>query len=604
MSPVPIPSAARAYGPARRVRVGALLVVLTLGLLPLGACGGGATPGGAWFMEPVEVLSLPMGASFPFRLAELPPKATVGLLLDSDGDLATPKDTYPLRGKFHASESGDAFGSVSTDGVPPGTHRLLAVNSSTGELLARADQRVILVARGRLTWFASASDEFVRFALPLPSGRVALAGQVTGATASGPASGPTVVPEDAFTAVLDGPNLVAVQHISGASEQGLTDLAVSPTGLFSVAGTAAFGLPIFGGPTSTPPVPIDADRSGFTATYDDDGDAATALLTWGFSLPGVPPQDVEATAVTHAADGARWLALRIDSNVYVGGEAVPPPGPAGGAVVVRLTNQNRAAAPFVTLVGVAEIHALRFDAQGHLFVAGTAEGPVRFGSAVPVDAFTGGAFVARYDTAGNCLGVLTRTTGTGSTTADDLALGADGSLYVVGRAHGVSTFGDVVLAPAIGGADGYVLALTSDLVPRWARRWTWSRDPANPDFVEVRCSGVVALAGGGCAVVGSTQDEADVGGVRIGDDLPNLGDGAVARYDADGELLWVLRLGGPDEQRVEGLAVDANGCLLIPGSSVGPLVLTDRDGIVTRPSVYPTSADGFLLTLDPDGRVR
>jgi hypothetical protein len=185
----------------------------------------------------------------------------------------------------------------------------------------------------------------------------------------------------------------------------------------------------------------------------------------------------------------------------------------------------------------------------------------------------------------------------------EMAVGPDG-VFVVGDAVGTTTFDGVTIDVQAGGVDGFVLALDADLRPRWARQWRWWRVP-NIGIPLVECRGVAALADGGCAVTGATRAGADIEHERVGSGGYSAEDGAVARYAADGDLVWVLGLHGTDDQSLDRVAVDAEGCLLIPGSSQGAMQFRDRDGTVELVNGFdPSSPDAFLLRLDPDGRLR
>jgi hypothetical protein len=312
--------------------------------------------------------------------------------------------------------------------------------------------------------------------------------------------------------------------------------------------------------------------------------------------------DVFATAVTHGPDGARWLAARGSGESVLAGASFSIPG--GGVSVLRLDAAGHAQPPLATLSGNVEVHALEFTSGGDLLVVGTAEGLVRFSPTEQATVSVEQVFVARYAPTGECLGIVLPAPGGARCRPYDLAVGPDGSVFVVGHVEGPTTFGSVALPTVAGGLDGFVLALTPALVPAWADTWTWWTHPTNTSFPFVACPGVAALAGGGCVVVGVTSEGAEVGGTTFGEGLSYQADSAVARYGAGGDVAWVLVVGGPGDQYVLDVAVDAEGFLLLPGSTRGPITFRRGGEVTVRSSVHANTDDGFLLSLPPDGRVR
>jgi len=107
---------------------------------------------------------------------------------------------------------------------------------------------------------------------------------------------------------------------------------------------------------------------------------------------------------------------------------------------------------------------------------------------------------------------------------------------------------------------------------------------------------VVFGAGGRSYVIGSFRDSADFGD---GTSLTSVGDADVfvAKYDADGSLLWVRQGGGVDLDQGHAVAIDGAGNVLAGGQfresvTFGPFTLGG-------PSIY----GAFLVKYDPDGNV-
>jgi hypothetical protein len=591
--------------PNNVIRFAALLAFLLLG-----ACGGGGptTPPGV-FVAPKTALDLPMGAGFDVHVTRLPALETVVLTLDGDGDPGTKGDAHVIAGPLMASLTGEIETWVSTEGVPAGEHRLLAVRFGTTHVLAMAAPRVDLARLGWIVSVATPADERLLHARALGGGRVAVGGVYTGETTVFTASGPVTLPgkggSNAFVGAFAGGGLVGVEAITGPEYDNPLDLAAAPDGGFSVAGFAFAGPVALGLPVHVPTAPAPGDRSiGFLGTYDRSAAPTGGVLSWGIASGGEAAESVQVTAVAHGPDGARWVALHSWGNLSVGGRDTTLLVPGGGAAIARLGETGVAEGPFVTLAGDLRVVGLEFGAHGQLFVAGTCWQTVTFGPEHVADGgFDGKGFLARYDATGTCTGLLTPTGGTGPSSFNDMAIGADGVVYLAGGSEAPVAFGGARIDTVPGGMDGFVLAVSSDLVPLWARAWTWWLQPMSSDYAQVICEGVTALPGGGCALAGATTEGANIGGVLVGKGQSDFQDAAVARYGPDGALQWVLIVGGEDVQTVGRIDADAEGNLLIPGGTRGTLTLTDRDGPTSFVFGGGGGFDAFLLRLDPDGRV-
>jgi len=108
-------------------------------------------------------------------------------------------------------------------------------------------------------------------------------------------------------------------------------------------------------------------------------------------------------------------------------------------------------------------------------------------------------------------------------------------------------------------SDNAVVTVNSTAPPTWARG--------------IGASG----SDGGYAIVGDAAGNTIVGGVFRGSmtigttQLPTLGgaDWFLAKYGSTGNLLWVKSWGGPSEDLLDGLAVDANGDVIATGRFSG-----------------------------------
>ena len=190
------------------------------------------------------------------------------------------------------------------------------------------------------------------------------------------------------------------------------------------------------------------------------------------------------------------------------------------------------------------VSALAPDGTGGVMVAGYTEGILGGANAGRFD-----AFVARYDADGTQLWI--RQFGTGSSDAAwALAPDGVGGVMVAG-----STDGSLGGANA-GRLDAFVARYDADGTQLWVRQFGTDRR----DFA-------FALAtdgAGGVMVAGLTQG--NLGGAKAGS-----ADAFIARYDANGNQLWVRQFGTSDYEYATSLAPDGASGVMVAGHTRGNL---------------------------------
>jgi len=240
-----------------------------------------------------------------------------------------------------------------------------------------------------------------------------------------------------------------------------------------------------------------------------------------------------------------------------------------------------------------------------VIVTGNYIGTATFGPGEPLETTwpSAGAddiYLARHDADGTLLWAK-RAGGTGADNGVDAAALPDGSVVACGLFAGSATFGqgeanETVLVSA-GIYDIYVARYQADGTLVWAKRAGGS-DYDSP-------MGVAALTDGSSVVVGFSQLSAVFGpGESNETTLTSAGSGdiCIARYGADGTLIWAKRAGGTANDVCYGVAVSPDGSLFVAGSyyasavfgpgELGETTLTsagDRDIFIAR--YYP---DGTL----------
>ena len=139
-----------------------------------------------------------------------------------------------------------------------------------------------------------------------------------------------------------------------------------------------------------------------------------------------------------------------------------------------------------------------------------------------------------------------------------VAVDAQGNSYLTGEMSGEAKFGDILLKSA-GQLDFFVAKVDPAGKFLWARR--------GGGTLTDRGYGVVPDAEGNCYVTGHYQStDAEFEGRIIG----NSGgyDVFVAKYDHDGQLVWIHDMGGGGYDYGHAIAVDSHGDVVVAGALV------------------------------------
>lgn len=375
----------------------------------------------------------------------------------------------------------------------------------------------------------------------------------------------------------DGGSGVAVDATGSATVVGTFNGAAMATGI--VAGAATFGT----GPEA---VTLTASYDDvFVARHNADGSLAWAQRAGGDGADfgaGVAVDASGAATVT----GSYWG----PATFGVGTAAVTLPSTRHDAFVARYhANGTLEWVRGVGGPGSDVGSGVAVDATGVTTVTGSFTGSATFGSGADsvtltaagrTDEFPYGAFdvfVARYDADGT-LAWAERAGGTESDDGIDVALDVTGAATVTGNFRGTATFGSgaqAVTLTSAGWDDVFVARYDADGTLDWARK------AGGPNGERV--SAVAVDATGASTVTGEFTGTSAFGGAEAVTSAPDFPDMFVARYDADGTLVWVASAGGPSADRGSGVAVDATGAATVAGHFWGSLT-------------FGSGAEGVTLT--------
>jgi len=217
-------------------------------------------------------------------------------------------------------------------------------------------------------------------------------------------------------------------------------------------------------------------------------------------------------------------------------------------------------------------------ADGDVFVTGTFMGVLMVGASPIPSAGVIDSFVARYTGDGDFVWSY-RFGGVTIDKSEAITLDPSGNVLAVGWFQG--TF-DVAGSPvtSAGGDDLFVLSLTGDGEPRWARRFG---GPSTD-----RAFAVSTDASGNVYVTGFFRGTTDFGEGPV----TTAGAGSyVLSLTAEGTLRWVLPLVGDDDVRGWAIAAAPDGSIWVAGEFRG------TTSFATPPLISAGGSDAFLIKL-------
>lgn len=236
--------------------------------------------------------------------------------------------------------------------------------------------------------------------------------------------------------------------------------------------------------------------------------------------------------------------------------------------------------------GDDEARAVAIDEQGRSYLTGSFTSPAAFGTESVESSATGAFFLAQHDREGRALWVR-KAAGTGRSEGHAVAVDRSGHIYAAGFFTGTAIFETTSLTSR-GVADVFLVKYDS------AGRFLWARCGGGAQGDD---AGGVAVDPSGAVIVTGTFKEA---AIFDGQTLTSFGGGDIflAKYGADGGLLWIRNMGGADVFGVDtgfGVAADFAGNIYVTGSFTG----SARFGGVTLP--HAGGGDLFVAKFSTSG---
>jgi len=353
-----------------------------------------------------------------------------------------------------------------------------------------------------------------------------------------------------------------VQWATCANQADAYGLVVMDDGGAVVAGEFEYSAVFAPGTAEEVTVTAHERYDMFVARYDDDG-----KLLW--VRTGGGEGRTHAAAVAPMPDGGVAISGSFARHAVFGaGEAnelTVDSDTGDGIFVARYRDDG-------TLVWVRGLPAMRTDEgsalaslpDGSIVIAGHFGRTVAFDTVILEPQGGSDAFLVRLDPSGTVLWAV-RAGGPGADFADALAVMPDGTLLVTGHFEHTAVFGpgepfEQELRSA-GDADVFLARFNADGMFLAAMQAGGRGFDAG--------FAVAADEDGGAVIAGSFEDSAVFGADGpMETTLTSTGekDLFLARYDADGALVWATMAGGPTYDAIRGLAVTGGGDIVVTGS--------------------------------------
>jgi hypothetical protein len=279
------------------------------------------------------------------------------------------------------------------------------------------------------------------------------------------------------------------------------------------------------------------------------------------------------------------------TNATGGGLATPMDG------IIYKINAAGNAFSFVTVLagdGDDEIHDLAIDADGNIYVTGTTNSTdFAFNALYPVLSGSSNAFIAKFNPNASSLLFATYFGGTGTDSAEAIALDGQGNIYIAGKTNST----DLILRNPLytqlrGSTDGFIASFTND--GQALRYATYFGGTGNDsiDELTVSTTGDLFFAGNTASTNLPMKHEIQSSGGGADLFLARIARGG-------GELVFSTYLGGRGTDVLTDMTLDEQGHYLLSG-------YTGSEDFPVTSGVLSTSNagndEGILVKVDRSGR--
>jgi len=239
--------------------------------------------------------------------------------------------------------------------------------------------------------------------------------------------------------------------------------------------------------------------------------------------------------------------------------------------------------------GFEYVNAVTTDASGNIYVTGQIEYTTTFDGGGTYTVLGGhDVFIAKYSAAGDVNWVQSF----GGPDGDigwAIDLDALGNVYVTGEFEDSMTVGSTKLV-APGAEDGNDIFLVKY---NNSGQLQWAKQAGGP--WHDKAFGLTVDALGNIYMGGFFSGEANFGGTMIYG--YGVTDAVLAKYDTDGNIIWVKKSGGTGDDEIKAIAIDNSGNIYISGGFEG----TANFGGISKSSAG--GIDAFIAKYDNNGTI-
>ena len=387
------------------------------------------------------------------------------------------------------------------------------------------------------------------------------------------------------------PDWLWAKSAGGANDDEATSIAVDASGNIYVAGYYHSDTIIFGATILT-----NADSTGntmniFLAKYDANGNVLWAKSAGGIGYDLAYSVAVDDSGNAYVAGYFNSPTITFDSTTLTN---------AGSSNIFLVKYDANGNVLWAKSAGGGSATSIAVDASGNIYVTGYfSNSTLIFGSTTLTNAGYDDIFLAKYDVNGNVLWAKSA----GGSYRDDatsIAVDASGITYMAGWfGSPILTFGSTTLTNVDNTgniADLFLAKYDAGGNVLWAKSAGGTSDDVATS-IAVDESGNTYVAG----YFQSSTITFDSTTLTIAGTYTNYDDIFLAKYDANGNVLWAKSAGGSYRDDATSIAVDASGRTYVAGWFNSPTITFESTTLTnTGTGGY---YDLFLAKYDGNGNV-
>jgi sugar lactone lactonase YvrE len=358
-------------------------------------------------------------------------------------------------------------------------------------------------------------------------------------------------------------------------------------------------------------------NDAFIVKYDTNGFVqwVARVASSGTDIGFAIATDSSGNVYVTGQGGSGVIVTAFNSNGTAFGTTLPSLGNTDAFILKYDTNGFVQWVARVASIGADIGYGIATDSSGNVYVTGQGgsnqvvtafnSNGTAFGTTL-ANAGANDVFIVKYDTNG-FVQWLTRLASIGQDITRALTVDGSGNLYITGQftSTPLSVYGSSIslfsILPNSGDRDAFVVKYSTSGDPQWAARV--ASTGADIGFaIATDSSGNVYVTGQGSAVVTAFNSDGTAFGTTT-----TLNDAFIVKYNTNGFVQWIARVGGSGNDVGYGIATDSSGNVYVTGVGASGAVVTafNSDGTAFG-TTLPNSGlnDVFIVKYDTNGFVQ